>query len=379
MKHKEWILFCHTLKIGFKNLQQTFETIPRRSLVGGGALLLVSLLVVNKFVFRHKEESPIIKTPRVEVIHSTTQAINPVLNLSAETKANAVIAVRAEIAGKITEIIVDKGQDVSAQQPLLKIVDNDRFARLSQAQSSVDQRLAEYNSAAKLKSKNFVAENSLLQAKANLETANAELARAEYEYEQLIVKSPIQGYYQDRVAEVGNYVAVGDKLATIADLSVLLLNVYVNENDISDVKLAQTAKVAINHSYEQIKAKVTYISKVADPKTHTYLVELTIDNKKLLLPEGLTAKVAIEKDIEHVHVLKPSVLILDDQGLIGIMIVEQDNKAIFKPVEILQAAAENIYVKGLPETVTIISSGAEFIKNGHVVEPILANTVAAPA
>ena len=61
------------------------------------------------------------------------------------------------------------------------------------------------------------------------------------------------------------------------------------------------------------------------------------------------------------------------------MIVEQDNKAIFKPVEILQAAAENIYVKGLPETVTIISSGAEFIKNGHVVEPILANTVAAPA
>ena len=55
MKHKEWILFCHTLKIGFKNLQQTFETIPRRSLVGGGALLLVSLLVVNKFVFRHKE------------------------------------------------------------------------------------------------------------------------------------------------------------------------------------------------------------------------------------------------------------------------------------------------------------------------------------
>ena len=156
---------------------QILKTIPPlRLLMGGGALLLVILLLVNKIFLKHPEHITPLKIPRVEVIQSTTQANNLLLTLSAETKAKALITVRAEIAGKVTEMVVDKGQEVNKHQPLFKIVDNDRLARLAQAQASVEHRQAEYNSATKLKSKNFVAENSFLQAKANLQTANAELA-----------------------------------------------------------------------------------------------------------------------------------------------------------------------------------------------------------
>ncbi|WP_165380327.1 efflux RND transporter periplasmic adaptor subunit [Candidatus Finniella inopinata] len=367
MRPKERIL--HSFHTCLKILQ-TLKTIPLRTLISGGALLLVTFLLISKVFFKTKEDVPVIKIPRVEVISSTAQITKPLLNLSAETKANALTTLRAEIAGKVTEILVDKGKEVNKGQALLKIVDNDRVARLAQAQAAVNHRLAEYNSATKLKTKNFVAENSFLQAKANLEAANAELAHAQYEHEQLTVSSPIQGYYQDRIVEVGDYVSVGDKLATIADLSILTLNVYVSENDIASIKIGQTAKVCIDTFKAQLEAKVTYISKVADPKTHTYLVELTMDNKNLLLPEGLTAKVSLEKDAQTVHILNASVLILDDQGVVGLMIVDADNKAVFRPVELLQATAEKIYVKGLPDTAVVISTGAEFVKNNHVVEPI---------
>jgi multidrug efflux system membrane fusion protein len=275
----------------------------------------------------------------VEVVQSTAQTIKPLLTLSAETKANAIVAVCSEISGKVTDITVDKGQEVSNQQPLLKIIDNDRVARLDQGRATVEHRLAEYKSATKLKSKDIIAENSFLQSKVNLETAKAELARVQYEHDQLIVKSPIPGYYQDRVVEVGSYVDVGDKLATIVDLSTLHLVVFVSEKDISSIKVGQTGKVTIDSFKAQVgkaqaEAKVIYISKVADPKTHTYLVELTMDNRQLLLPEGLTAKVDLEKDAEQVHTVSPSVLILDDQGTIGVMTVDKDNKAVFKPVEV---------------------------------------------
>ena len=258
---------------------------------------------------------------------------------------------------------------------MLKIADNDRVARLDQAKANVEQRLAEHNSALKLKSKNFVAENAFLQAKANLETANAELVHAQYEYDQLTIKAPIQGYCQECPVDVGDYVNVGDKLATIVDLSVLYLDVYVSENDIANIKIGQTAKIIIDQFKTQREAKVTYISKVADSKTHSYLVELTMDNKDLQLPEGLTAKVDLVKDAEHVHTLSPSVLILDDQGLVGIMSVDQSNKAVFRPVEIVQTSLDKICVKGLPETVTIISNGAQFVKNGHEVELVLAEKI----
>ena len=162
-------------------------------------------------------------------------------------------------------------------------------------------------------------------------------------------------------------------MATIVDLSVLLLRVYVPEKDIASLKIGQTAIVNLDQVKTQAKAAVTYISKVADPKTHTFLVELTLDNKKLLLPEGLTATVDLQQQTEPVHVLSPSTLMLDDQGSVGVMIVDQDHKAVFNAVEVLQSSHEKICVRGLPETAMVISIGGEFIKNGHVVEPILAN------
>jgi multidrug efflux system membrane fusion protein len=372
MKLKEWHLkACHIL-------DKKFKSSPYRFFIAVGCFLLIAYILFSKFFSSSVPEPPIVKIPKVEVMESQTQKFKPLLKLSAETKAARIITVRAEVAGKVVEILEEKGQNLQAKQPVLKIIDNDQVARLAHAQAAMTHRTAEYAAALKLKSKNFIAENSFLEAKANLEAAKASLVKAQYECEQLIVKAPFDGYYESRFVEEGDYVGVGDKLITFVDLSVLKLNTHISEKDILSIKLNQSATVIINSS-AITEAKVTYISKVADSKTRTFLVELVMDNSKLNLPEGLTAKVELAREEEQVHIISPSVLTLDDQGIIGIMVIEEQNKATFKPVEILQANAEKIYVKGLPSIITLISVGSEFVKTGQIVEPVFAKAQTVPS
>ncbi len=333
-----------------------------------GFFFLIAYILFSKFLSSPFTEPPVVKIPKVEVIESHSQKIKPLLKLSAETKAVKIITVKAEVAGKVVEILEEKGQNLKVKQPILKIIDNDQVARLAHAQATLAHRTAGFEAAQKLKSKNFMAENTFLEAKANLEAAKASLAKVQYECEQLIVKAPFNGYYENRFVEEGDYVEVSDKLITFIDLSVLKLNTYVSEKDILSIQLNQLATVMINSHATQ--AKVNYISKVADPKTRTFLVELVMDNSQFNLPEGLTAKVELAREEQQVHILSPSILTLDDQGVIGVMVIENQNQAVFKPVEILQAEAEKIYLKGLPPTITLISVGSEFVKTGQVVEPV---------
>ena len=59
--------------------------------------------------------------------------------------------------------------------------------------------------------------------------------------------------------------------------------------------------------------------------------------------------------------IPPSSLTLDQDGKIGIRHIDNNNKVIFSGVEIVGDKGELVWVTGLPEKVTIITVGQEFV------------------
>ena len=74
--------------------------------------------------------------------------------------------------------------------------------------------------------------------------------------------------------------------------------------------------------------------------------------------------IKIEKVLAHQ--ISPSILLLNDDGKLGIRSVN-NNIVRFHEIEILEDSEAGLWVTGIPETLNIISQGQGFVEDGQEV------------
>ena len=106
---------------------------------------------------------------------------------------------------------------------------------------------------------------------------------------------------------------------------------------------------------------------ISNPNTRTFKVESKIDNPEGLIKDGLTGNITIEIDKVMAHKISPSILLLNDDGKLGIRIVDNLNKAYFREIIILEDSEDGLWVTNLPNEVEIIVQGQGFVEDGQEV------------
>ena len=203
---------------------------------------------------------------------------------------------------------------------------------------------------------------------ANIQTAEAAVARARTEIDRLEMTAPFSGLLESDSAELGSWLQPGALCATIIQLDPIKVVGFVPETEVNRVEVGARAGARLSGGQEVV-ARVTFLSRSADPTTRTFRVELTTPNPDLALRDGQTAEIMIEAQGVLAHVLASSTLTLNDEGTLGVRIIDPNSQAMFMPVTILRDAAEGIYVSGLPEQVDVITVGQEFVTDGVTVAP----------
>jgi multidrug efflux system membrane fusion protein len=165
--------------------------------------------------------------------------------------------------------------------------------------------------------------------------------------------------------------------ATIVDLDPVLAVGSVSERQIGGLKKGGIANVTLvdGSSYT---GSIRFIAPVADPQTRTYRVELEIANADYRIRDGITAVIQFPLGEERAHLVSPSVLTLNDAGIVGVRTVDENDMVRFKPVEILADETKGIWVGGLPDRVRLIVVGQEFVIEGERVTAVAATTTTAP-
>ena len=64
-------------------------------------------------------------------------------------------------------------------------------------------------------------------------------------------------------------------------------------------------------------------------------------------------------------------LYTSDTGELGVRHVLADNTVRFAPVRVIDEAPEGAWVTGLPETVTLVAIGQDFLADGVKVKPVM--------
>ncbi len=302
-------------------------------------------------------------------VHTQTASIrSQEITVRGHTEASRSVVVRAEISGVIDRIQVSKGDRVTAGQVIATLDLGDRPARLAEVEALVAQRQLEFNIASSLAAQGQQAMTRVVAAQTALESATAALARIETEIEKTEIRAPFDGIIEDRQIQMGDFISPGSPAATLVDENPFLVVGQVSENDIDKVILGGPGTATLLEG-RTVSGTVLFIATVSDPQTRTFRVELEVENPNRNLRAGATADFLIPVGTVAAHLVSPAVLVLDDEGNLGVKLVKL-GVVEQVPVTVVASDDNGIWLAGLPETATIITVGQQFVSAGQIVTAV---------
>lgn len=302
---------------------------------------------------------------RVKVEHLVADSVAKEIVLYGLSEANQTAIIRAEIAGKVKQILADRGDSVAHNQTLINIEENDLDIQLTAAKTLLKQRDIEYQGAKTLGQRGLQGEAELAQAAANYADAENQVAAIQRAINNLSPNAPFAGIFNTRDVEVGDYLQIGDPIGELVNLNPLVVKVHLSEHYRSKVKVGDTAQVTFING-EIVRGNVRYISNVAQAGTNTFATEIEVPNDNNKYQAGLSAKVALQLPETLAIKLPPSLLSLDEIGNIGVKSVV-DGKAVFTPVNLVKSNADFVWLSGFGSEAHIIVLGQGFVRHGDPV------------
>ncbi|MEM4248220.1 MAG: efflux RND transporter periplasmic adaptor subunit, partial [Candidatus Nanoarchaeia archaeon] len=271
------------------------------------------------------------------------------LTLPGIVESWATIKISAEIIGSIVSIEAEKGQKLSAGQILMKIDDRTYRAEKNKALANLDFARRAYERQTKLFSVKTSSEKELEDAKNTLSEKEAELEIATANLEKCEIRSPIQGYLDDRPVELGEYVQPGTHVATIVMVDKVKLTFAVPEKDIAfvrtDIPIAFTLDAIPEREFH---GKTIFVSKSANMESLSYRVELEVENTDGVLRPGMIARVRLQKPEVKNAILVPINAVIPKYEGHYVFVANKDGRASLREVRIaLISGQEAMIANGL--------------------------------
>jgi len=300
---------------------------------------------------------------------SVARDVNRHIAAQGQVEPNRVVTVRAETAGRVAQTLASEGQRIKANDILVRLEMNDRKPRLEKAQAAVGESQRAYEAAIELGERGFVAKTRVDETFSELQSAQADLEQVLLDIDNTTIRAPFDGILEARHVELGDYVAINGEIATIVDNDPIVVVVQIAQQEIQQIRNAALAGVMFATG-QQAQAKVRFIAPRADAATRTFRVELDVDNPGSEIPSGTSAEVRIPTGSQPAHFVSPALLSLGVNGDIGIKTVDEADVVVFRPVEIVLAEPDGVWVSGLPQSVRLITVGQGFVGEGDTVRVV---------
>lgn len=347
---------------------------------------------------------------RVFAVKSQARQIDSAVIMRGQTEAARSVEVRAQTSGQVVSEPLRKGTYVTEDQLLCQIDVGTREATLAEAnarlaeararvpetQARLDEAMARLdeakindNAASKLSQGGFASETRVASAQAGvraaeaavasaksglqstgagIQSAEAAIASVQKDIDRLKITAPFEGLLETDTAELGSLLQPGTLCATILQLDPMKLVGFVPETEVDRVEIGALAGARLSGGQE-VQGRVTFLSRSADQTTRTFRVEIQVPNADLSIRDGQTAEIIVSADGAQAHLLPQSSLTLNDDGDLGVRVIDENNLAQFAPLTLLRDTSEGVWVEGLPDTANVITIGQEYVVDGVKVLP----------
>lgn len=361
---------------------------------------IVGIAVISTLSACSKEEKieqPQVQGPPPKIVSYITikeQSVNINSDLKGRLVAVHEAQIRPQITGLIEDINVKDGQEVKKGQILYKVDDAQYLASYNQALAALNSVEADLK-VAKLKAdryKELAKDNAVPQQEADETMAQylkllsqqkerqaaVNVAKINLDYTK--IKAPIDGKIGISNITKGTLVTANQtqSLNTITKLDPIYLDITQQSGDfltmINKNKELGSGKIPVQLTIDKLN-KVFNGFVVAnelkvDPETDTIKVRAQFDNKDKILLPGMFGQAKITYATDNSGIQVPMQTIQKDKdGSLFVFVVDDNNKIIKTPIQILDSASgfNSIVKSGLTKGQKVVFEGTDKIAEGDTV------------
>jgi membrane fusion protein (multidrug efflux system) len=224
--------------------------------------------------------------------------------------ASQGVDITTQVAGVVTDIYFESGQDVQQGAKLVQLDVAVELADLASGKATLQEAEVAFQRQNDLINKRVTSEANLDTARAKRDTAEATVKRVEAVIAQKLIQAPFSGRLGIRKVEKGQYVSAGPALTSLQALDPIRVDFPMPEQSIGKLKVGQSISLTVDAFPGQVfKGEIQSLDARVAQDTRTLLVRGILPNKERVLLPGMFANVTVHAGapVEVVTVPRTSV------------------------------------------------------------------------
>lgn len=319
----------------------------------------------------------------VGIVQPEPVALRDTLELSGSVTAQHEAQLSARVDGLVSELLVEAGDRVSAQQTLLRqdteLAQRElalAVAQEAQAQAGLEEARRLVEEAQRLRDDNFIPatelasrEAAVASARAAQRAAMAQRRLAEERLARHELPAPFDGVVAERMTERGEWINRGDPVLRLVATEAIWLDVAVPQEYRERISRDTPVSILPDSAREvSLRAEVDRVLPVGDAQTRTFLLRLVSKQPSPALFPGssASARLSLSGDASGgAQRLPADALLLHPDGGRSVFVIDDEDRASRRRVQVLEETANEVIIgDALAPDARVVTRGNRLLEDG---------------
>jgi membrane fusion protein (multidrug efflux system) len=272
-----------------------------------GIIAGIKVMMVMKMIAGMKPPPPSV----VSTTKTTFQEWQPELRAVGTLRAARGADLALDIAGLVTRVNVQSGDEVKEGQVLLQLRDSEDVAQLHQLEAAAALAEVTFGRAKQQLAVQAISKADYDQSAADLKAKQAAVQQQQVNVAKKQLRAPFAGRAGIVTINPGVYLNSGTTIVTVQQIDPVFVDLHLPQKNLSELKVGQKVTLKLDaYAGKAFEGEISAISPKVDNDTRNVQVEAKVANPDRLLTPGMFADVAIETGTKQRYLTLPQTAVV---------------------------------------------------------------------
>ncbi|HLV80522.1 MAG TPA: efflux RND transporter periplasmic adaptor subunit [Chthonomonadaceae bacterium] len=304
----------------------------------------------------------------------------------ANVQSPRMVNISPKVTGQLIYLQARPGARVTKGEVIARLDPSEIQASIAQQQANVTSAQANLNNAVvyyrrvySLYKQGFVAAQDVDNARTQTEVyrgalnaATAQLHNLQYQLQDLLLRSPVNGFVTARNFDPGSVVSAGQAILTVQTMRHVFVTTSAPEDLIGTIQAGMAAEASFDALPGRVfHGRVTHVDPAADPVSREFLVQATFANLQNTIRPGMYGTLTILTHVTHNALVVPREAIKNSPHGPTVTLVQPEGRrarAQVVPVKTGDQDANGVAItQGVQPGEQVVILAAQPVKSGQIV------------
>lgn len=312
----------------------------------------------------------------VEVTPVDRGAFTDSIRVAGSVEAYRDVTISADEGGAIRRYLVPRGARVSVGSVIAELDSGVLEAQVAEARAAAALAGEQFERQRRLwQDERIGTEIAFLRAKYDAEMADARLATLASRLERTKVRSPIDGVFDQKFLEAGEYAGVGDPVARVVTTNPIKVTAGIPERYAAFVRRADSARITFDVlPGREFYGRIAFVGTSVNEANRTFPIEVVIRNPEgLVKPQMIADLQVVRQRLDDVIVVPQTAVLRTEDGYQVVLADSADGRPVAKmhAVTVGPSYANQVVIEsGLEPGARLITLGQQLVDDGSLIRVV---------